>query len=409
MAVWQFNRGEWTEAYVFLRLLGDGRIYGATSELIKDETIYLDIVNIIRDEPDKILIFERFIEDNIAYVKALKDGSAIRIVTAPELSEYAQLLYDHIKTLSTSRVASIADVQEYLVTLGLDSPKANLSSKAKEKYGVKTDVIVTSEDFRDHARATEGFSIKSHIGSSATLFNCSQTSGFTFEVLGCDEVGMYQINSKDTFLSIMDEIRKNYSLKYVGCRNETFEQNIAIVDSRMEEILSTAVLAHALYYGTCGSDVKKVCNKVIELNPIHMKNPQIFYPAKFKDFLFASFAGMTASSVWNGRKKLTGGYIDVSKSGDMLYYRAMSDDIFGNYLFENTYLDRPDRGMGKDLALTKANAYLEGKTLSENEVNACIYKNGKSGAKKSKKGDFGYVYENNGHYYIDLNFQVRFR
>ena len=79
MAVWQFNRGEWTEAYVFLRLLGDGRIYGATSELIKDETIYLDIVNIIRDEPDKILIFERFIEDNIAYVKALKDGSAIRI------------------------------------------------------------------------------------------------------------------------------------------------------------------------------------------------------------------------------------------------------------------------------------------------------------------------------------------
>lgn len=54
----------------------------------------------------------------------------------------------------------------------------------------------------------------------------------------------------------------------------------------------------------------------------------------------------------------------------MLYYRAMSDDIFGNYLFENTYLDRPDRGMGKD---------------------------------------FGYVYENNGHYYIGLNFQVRFR
>ena len=28
MAVWEFNRGEWTEAYVFLRLLGEGRIYG---------------------------------------------------------------------------------------------------------------------------------------------------------------------------------------------------------------------------------------------------------------------------------------------------------------------------------------------------------------------------------------------
>lgn len=409
MAVWQFNRGEWTEAYVFMRLLGEGRIYGASSELTKDDSIYLDIVNIVRDEPDKILIFERFIDDNIAYVKALKDGNAICIVTAPELSEYAQLLYDHIKTLSTGRVASVAEVQEYLETLGLDSPKANLSPKAKEKYGVKTDVIVTSEDSRDHTRTTEGFSIKSHIGSPATLFNCSQTSGFTFEVIGCDECGMHQINSKDTFLSIINEIKTNYSLKYAGCRNEAFEQNIAIVDSRMEEVLSTALLVQALYYGKCSSDVKEICNKVIELNPIKMKNPPIFYPAKFKEFLFDAFAGMTASSIWSGRKRLTGGYIDVSRSGEMLYYRAVSDDIFGNYLFENTYFDRPDRGVRKDLAVAKAKAYLEGRLLSENEVNACIYKNAITGVKKSKKGDFGYVYEKNGHYYIDLNFQIRFR
>ena len=58
MAVWQFNRGEWTEAYVFMRLLGDGRIYGASSELTRDDSTYIDIINIIRDEPDKLLIFE---------------------------------------------------------------------------------------------------------------------------------------------------------------------------------------------------------------------------------------------------------------------------------------------------------------------------------------------------------------
>ena len=363
MARWQFDRGEWTEAYVFMRLLGEGRIYGASSHLTTDDSVFIKMGNIIGDETNQILIFKRFVDDQVDYIKASKDDNRMTVVTVPEVSEYAQFLYDCVKMRASSRVTSM----------------------------------------------TKDFSVNNHVGSPATLFNCSQTSGFTFEVVGCDEASMHQINSKDAFLSIMDEIRKNYSLKYVGCRNETFEQNIAIVDSRMEEILSSAVLAHASYYGTCGSDVKKVCNKVIELNPIHMKNPHIFYPAKFKDFLFASFAGMTASSVWNGRKKLTGGYIDVSRSGDMLYYRAMSDDIFGNYLFENTYLDRPDRGMCKDLALIKANAYIEGRTLSEEEVNACIYKDGKSGAKKSKKGDFGYVYENNGHYYIDLNFQVRFR
>ena len=135
----------------------------------------------------------------------------------------------------------------------------------------------------------------------------------------------------------------------------------------------------------------------------------MFYPANFKDFLFDSFAGMTASSLWNGRKRLTGGYIDVSRNGEMLYYRAMSDDIFGNYLFENTYFDRPDRGACKDLAVAKAVAYFEGRELNENEKNSYIYKNGVSGTKKSKKGDFNYVYEKHGQYFIDLNFQIRFR
>ena len=410
MAVWQFNRGEWTEAYVFMRLLGDGRIYGASSDLTRDDSTYIDIINIIRDEPDKMLIFERFVDANIAYIKASKDGEEIIVVTAPEISEYARVLYDNIRSLAANRVIGVVNVQEYLESMGIDTPKANLSEAARERYGAKTDVIITSEDSLDHSKMTEGFSIKSHIGSPATLFNCSQTSGFTYEVVGCDESGMHSINANDAFLAMMDTIKDNYSLNYIGCRNEAFEQNIAIVDSRMEEVLSTAVLAQAGYFGTCNSsDVKSICNKVIELNPINVRNPQMFYPAKFKDFLFDSFAGMTASSIWNGRKRLTGGYIDVSRDGDMLYYRAMSDDIFGNYLFENTYFDRPDRGMCKDFAVAQANAFMEGRILTSQEVNALTYKNGHSGTKKSKKGDFGYVYEKDGHYYIDFNFQIRFR
>ena len=186
MAVWQFNRGEWTEAYVFMRLLGDGRIYGASSELTRDDSTYIDIINIIRDETDKLLIFERFIEAKIAYVKASKDGESIKVVTAPELSEYARVLYENIKQLKASRVTSVADVQVFLESLGINTPKANLSDSAKEKYGAKTDVVITSEDSLDHSRTTEGFSIKSHIGNPATLFNSSQTSGFTFEIVGCD-------------------------------------------------------------------------------------------------------------------------------------------------------------------------------------------------------------------------------
>lgn len=409
MAIWKFNRGEWTEAYVFMRLLSDGRIYGASSELKKDLTTYIDIVNIIRDEPEKILLFERFLDQDTAFVKATKNDDEIRIVTVPEISSYASYLYENIKSLSKNRTIEVQKVQDYLESLGIDSPKANLSKSAKEKYGAKTDIIITIRDSLDQSTTTEGFSIKSHIGSSATLFNSSQTSGFSFIVEGCDTTGMHELNSHDAFLKIVNKIKDKYTLKYAGCRNEAFEQNISIVDSRMEEILSTAVLAQAGYYGACpSSNVKDICEFVEGINPIKVKNPKMFYPSKFKDFLFDSFAGMTASSIWNGRKRITGGYIDVSKDGEMLYYRAISDDIFENYLYENTFFDRPDRGMLKDYAVAEANAFLEGKELTESEKKALTYKNG-SNDKKSKKGDFGYVYEKGGAYYIDFNFQIRFR
>ena len=44
------NKGEWQEIYVVLRLLADGKIYAADSELNKLEDVYFPIINIIRKE-----------------------------------------------------------------------------------------------------------------------------------------------------------------------------------------------------------------------------------------------------------------------------------------------------------------------------------------------------------------------
>lgn len=412
MAVWEFNRGEWTEAYVFLRLLGDGRIYGASADLVRDEQTYLDIISIIRDEPGKCIIFERFIQDEMAYVQSSMGDDILKVVTAPELTEKATYLYDAIKSVNAGdRKIKVPEIQTYLEELSIDSPKANLSDKAKEKYGAKTDIIVTTEDSFDHVKTIGGFSIKSHIGSSPTLFNCSSTSGFIYRVVGCDEEGMHKLNHKEGFLDIISAIKQDYELEYVGCRNEIFEQNIRIVDSRMDEILQNAILLHIGYIdGLNSTSVSDMCNSLAELNPIGAGNPQVFYAAKLKAFLFASFAGMTASTEWSGRKKLTGGYIDVDREGELLYYRAISDDIFENYLFMHTYVDRPDRGANKSLAVAEANAYIdEGRSLTETERNRIIYKNGRSGTKNSKKGDFGYVYKEGENFYIVVNFQIRFR
>ena len=184
----------------------------------------------------------------------------------------------------------------------------------------------------------------------------------------------------------------------------------------MDEILQTALLMQTGYLdGLDSTGIPDISKALALLNPIGVRNPKVFYEAKLKTFLFASFAGMTASKEWNGRKRLTGGYIDVDREGELLYYRAISDDIFENYLFQHTYVDRPDRGVGKELAVAKAKAAIdENRKLTDEEVFEIEHKkevNKKTNKrdKKSKKGDFGYVYQDGADFFIVINFQVRFR
>jgi type II restriction enzyme len=44
------NRGEWSEIYIFLKLMHDQRIYAADKNMEKIEDVFLNIIKIIREE-----------------------------------------------------------------------------------------------------------------------------------------------------------------------------------------------------------------------------------------------------------------------------------------------------------------------------------------------------------------------
>ena len=90
------------------------------------------------------------------------------------------------------------------------------------------------------------------------------------------------------------------------------------------------------------------------------------------------------------------------QDGGLLYYRAVSDDIFCTYLHKHLYFDRPDRGGLKDLAVAEGKAYLEGRTLSDEEKKAILDRH-------SVKGKWGYIYKEDDKFYMAINFQTRFR
>ena len=414
--MWYYNYGEWTEAYVFLKLLGSGIIYGADINFKKDDNVFLNIIDIIRHEGDKTLEFKRISNKKLVY--AIENGTQYRLITYKELLDEANQLFDSIKKVtSKERKFSIEHTEDYLKELHFSQPKIpRLPKDISAQYGKKTDIILKTKDSIDAAESTTGFSIKSHLGGASTLFNTAPASGLIYELVGCsdeimDEINGNHLSSKNGMIKYIKE-NKSINLRFVGNSDE-FQANLEFIDLRMAEVLSCMMLIQIGYYDKAKSNkVKDLVNKLEEFNPIkEVTRPQHWYKAKMKTFLYDSFAGLTATEAWNGEKKLSGGYIDVSKEGEMLFYRAVSDDVFTSFLYNHTYVDRPSRGVNKDVAIVKAKARLEGREATQTELDNVSYSVGKEGKleKKKPRGDWGYVYKkDDGKYYMNINFQIRF-
>ena len=409
--IWRFNRGEWTEAYVFLKLLSDGRIYGATEEFKKDISKFIRIVSVIRPEKeDFVLKYDADFDSADPKVSASLNDTEFAIITVPELSEKAEFLYSRLREVSGKNVFDVPEIQTFLERLKFSSPKLpKLPKSFEQDFGAKTDIIVTIINSEDSSLSTDGFSIKSHLGQPSSLFNSGDGSRLIYRINGCTERRMHEINAIESETGIIEAIRddEKLSLEFIRTGKDEFAANLEFIDTQMIEAVSVAVLCQTHYLNAPKSNnMRDIVNVVAEYNPLKVRAPQYFYEAKFKSFLFASLAGLTASTPWDGKTRMTGGYIDVNKDGDLLYYRAISDEVFCSYLYENTFIDRPSRGVNKDIAVAEAKAFLEGRTLSDSEVQQVSTKDGKP---KAKKGDWGYVYKENGDYFIAINFQVRFR
>ena len=405
--IWRFNRGEWTEAYVFLKLLSDGKIYGATEDLKKDLSKFIKIVSVTRPEKENfVLKYEPDFDSIPQKVSAMLNETEFAVITVSELAEKANFLYKSMKTFSSQKKDTIPEIQEFLEKLKFSSPKIpSLPKSFENEFGRKTDIIVTIINSEDGAVSTDGFSIKSHMGSPSSLFNSGDGSRLIFKIVGCTEKRMHEINLIEDELKIIQAIKddKDLSLEFEKTGKEEFAGNLEYIDTQMLKIITMTMLVQTKYLSPAkSSNLRDIVNVVSELNPLSVMYPEHFYEAKFKDFLFASLAGLTASKKWDGKTRMTGGYIDVNKDGELLYYRAISNEIFCSYLYENTFIDRPDRGHNKDIAIEKAKAYFENRTVSDAEIEA-IKK------AKDKKGNCGFVYEENGEYFIAINFQVRFR
>lgn len=357
------NKGEWSEIYVLLRLLADGKIYAADSELNKLENIYFPIIKIIREDI-KEEKKEYFIGETVSiYV----NGEKIKEISAVEFENQAENLLINLKNKNLKGSFLVRNTEQFMNEM--------LCYKLSAPSIDKSDITLQIIDINTGYSPIVGFSIKSELGSLPTLLNAGKTTNFIYKIndnstdILREVNGIYKLSSTKKQIDIRGRINRiidtHGELTYCKLNNQIFENNLILIDSNLDNILAETLL---YFYRDGISNCDEMVEKLEHENPMNYGNINA-YRYKFKKFLTAVALGMKPATVWDGVDEATGGYIIVTKEGNVLAYHIYNRNYFEEYLIKNTKYE----------------------TAS------------------TSRHDFGTIYSENGENFIKLNLQIRFR
>ncbi len=353
------NKGEWSEFYAFLKLLVDGKIYGADSNLNKIETIVFPITKIFRVSSKESRSYA--IEENGDVIVGDDNGVKMGRIDSGMLRSAAQLVFEKIKK---GKGSFVIDGLDELMRL-LHTNKLGADSK------LKTDLFLEIYDRRVGTEQRAGFSVKSLVGAAATLFNASGATNFIYGISGLSKTQIDEINAIDSDSKIRDRLnliyKNNASMAYCGLSSAAFMKNLRKMDPSLPEILAKIVLSFYLGEGTSLKEIIHTLPDDDLLVNDHGYDLSDYY-FKIGNFLHAIALGMRPGSVWSGSMQAQGGCIYVKEDGNLVCYHAHNLDDFKAFLIDNTKLETPD----------------------------------------TKKHKFGKIYTDGDEAFIKLNLQVRY-
>jgi len=352
------NKGEWSEIYALFKILSDKVLYVGDENLEKIADIYYPIVNVLRMENKNCYRYD--INQDIVIISS-NNNEVARIAVA-EFKENSIILFDKIK--KAKGTFYVPELSDFISKIQIDSLKADSN--------VKTDITIKVHDQYSGQEPILGFSIKSMIGSAATLLNAGKTTNFKYQINGplttdtANEINA--INSRSKVLERLNSLEKLMcDVEFQQVESDVFSNNLILIDSLLPKLLSFIVKK---FYQSKYSKLSELVKEVEIDNPLSFDLTQQhqYYQYKIKRFLTDIALGMMPSKVWNGVYEATGGYLVIKEDGDVICYHIYNKNEFESYLYNNTKLET---------------------------------------ASTSRHG-FGVIYEKNDQFFINLNLQIRF-
>lgn len=342
------NKGEWSEIYTFLKLLGEGIVYAGDQNLNKIRDLFYPIIMILRQENEGNFNYK--LQEKNVVIQTPEGNELFRIPASVFLSEAEKLLNainDHDGSFA------LPQIENFMNRIYCHSLKAKSSDK--------TDIKIILHDRRTNINSEMGFSIKSQLGGNSTLLNASKATNFNFKIEGAvlsdeDIAGINSLNPpRNKVIAKVEAIKKKGGiLVFDKVDNPTFRNNLIMLDGDLPAIISHLLLEQI---NTGISTLKELAEKLTENNPMNydVSQPSRYYAYKIKHLLTSTALGMMPATAWNGQFDANGGYLVVKKDGEILCYHFYDRNRFEDFLFSNAYLERSSTTRHEYASIIKEN------------------------------------------------------
>lgn len=352
------NKGEWSEFYVFLKLIDERKLFSADENLAIIRDLSYPVLKIFRDESlGSERVYDLEASDHSVNIADL-EGNTLAVVDTSNLKKRVREIFEGIFKAKKQNAFPLKAANDLL----LDFQCLNI----KAGHSRKSDIVLTIKD-GIRVEPKIGYSIKSMIGSAATLLNASGATNFIYEIVGLDDRFDQQINETKRFKEKTNLIYENGgAIKFVKVNSDIFKNNLQLIDNTFHQVLAEFLLNFYEGKGKTFEEILKQLNQ--DRIALNLNVPAVNYRFKIKQFLINIALGMVPNSEWDAYTKAHGGYIIVKKDGEICCYQLNNRDKFQDYLYNNVKFDTPS----------------------------------------TTKFKFGKVYSENGKKYIKLNLQIRF-
>lgn len=316
-----FNKGEWSELYVFLKVLAESKIVWADSSFQRGNLN--DFVEIVSLRHNQGNVIYRLRNQNI-FIENAQGEVFANLEVEKILSK--EVIRSVLQKISEGKGRSFESPQfkNLLQMLYID----NFKGSAREKQDINVDF-----QYREKLYQNDPLSIKSFIGGKPTLLNASLATNFVYKIVNFNK-NMDQINSIETGSKIRDRIltiqKMGGNLLFEKCKNTIFQQNLKIIDADMLHVIPRILLDH---YSGSGSKISSLVQKHEEI-------------IKIKRFLRSVLLGMFPTQIWDGEEQANG-VIVAQHSGELVLFHILRAKILNEYLFLNTKLDTPSSSRHK--------------------------------------------------------------